>query len=106
MTTHALTTFDAAKPYGGATLAVGAIGALVAINATSTAAIVMSVALAIIGAYAFIGVLACYWKHSDDPAKFQKEVGKFMLTTASAGIADLIATVAKAVVLRLIFGDR
>ena len=106
MITQSLTTFDAAKPYGAATLAVGAAGAILAVSAASTAAIITGVALAIIGAYALIGVIACYLAHSDSPALFQKEVGKFMLSTASIGLADIIATVAKAVVLKLIFGDR
>ncbi|NGX39964.1 MAG: hypothetical protein KR126chlam1_01304 [Chlamydiae bacterium] len=94
--------FNTAIPYGVASLAVGATGAVVAFCSTSTAAIITGVALAILGAYAFIGVLACGLHHNGDAQAFSRDVGKFMLTAASTAIADIIVTVAKVVLIDLI----
>lgn len=97
------TTFQKSIPYGACALGTGIVGAILSTSATATASIVMGVALAILGAYAFIGVLACGLKHSNDPQAFEENVGQFMVTFASTGLADLIASVAKAVVIKLIF---
>lgn len=100
------TTFNAALPYGVTTLAAGSVGAILAFSASSTAAIVMGVALALIGTYAFLGVLTCGVEHSGKPDEFREKVGKYMLVGASGAIADIITTVAKAVLLDLIFGRK
>ncbi len=98
------TTFQRSLPYGVGALGAGVAGAVLCASATATASIVTGVALAILGAYGFIGVLACGLIHSSNPDEFEKNVGKFMLSFAGQGLADLIATVAKAVVLKLISG--
>lgn len=97
-----MTTFNAALPYGVGTLAVGALGVGIIFSSTSTAAIVAGIALAIIGSYAFIGVIGCGIAHSGDPNGFRDNVWKCMGTTAGVGIRDIIAFTVKEVVFGLI----
>lgn len=103
---NASSTFNAAIPYAIGSLSLGTMGLVVCMSATGTAAIVMGVVLALLGSYAFIGVVTCGLVHTGDPEGFEANVGKFMMTAASAALADVIASVAKMVLLNLIFGER
>ena len=93
----------AALPYGIGTLGVATVGIITCIAASSTIALIMGVALAVLGGYAFLGVLTCGFA-SGGPSEYHSNVWKHMATGAGAGIADIAVLVAKAVILKAIFG--
>jgi hypothetical protein len=97
--------FTTALPYGVGTLAMGVVGAITAIAATSTIGLIMGIALGILGAYGFIGVLSCAFtsRNSED---FGNNIWKHMATFVGTGIADVVVMVVKAVILEAIFGRR
>ena len=96
------TTFRTALPYGIGALAVGAIGAGIALTASTTVATVAGVALALFGATAFYGVVACGFAHRGKPEAFQRNIGSFMATAAGAVISNMISTVANAVLINMV----
>ena len=95
-------TYNVAIPYAVTSLAIGTAGAVIAFASTSTAAAVSGVALALIGAYAFIGVVVCAMHNSNSPTAFKRDLGPTLLTFAGTAIADLIHIVAKVVIIDLV----
>ncbi|MBM3192442.1 MAG: hypothetical protein FJZ63_07330 [Chlamydiae bacterium] len=93
--------FRAGLPYGVATLAVGVIGAYVAVTTASTAAAVAGVALGLFGAYgAIVTMVTAYY--SKDAADFKSKIHKALGATAVAVVSQIISTVAEAVLNNLI----
>lgn len=97
--------FNTALPYGVATLAVGVLGAVTAVAAVAVIGKIIGIALGILGAYGFIGVVSCSLV-SRNAQEFQQDVWKHMATSAGAGLSEIIVMVVKAVVLEAIFGSR
>lgn len=81
--------FSTALPYGVATSALGIVGAITAVFASSTAAIVAGIALGILGSYGFLAVLTCAIssKNSDE---FGQNIWKHMVTFAGVAISQIV----------------
>lgn len=98
---HSSSVYNAAFPYGAATLAVGVVGATIALTASSTAATFLGIAVGLCAAYAFMGVVACALA-SRDPKQFEDNVGKTMVTFGSMALAEIISTVVQTVLINLV----
>lgn len=94
-------TFNAALPYGVATLAAGALGATIALTVTSTVATIAGAVVALFSAYAFIGVIACGCT-SRNTQEFQERIGKMMFTFGSFALAEILTTVAQTVIQQMV----
>lgn len=82
--------FWTAVPYAVGTLAVAGSGLAVAVTSGgSTAAIITGVALGIIGAYAFYGVVGTAFA-TRNPQEFKEKVWKGMATGIGAGVAETV----------------
>ncbi|MBS0628714.1 MAG: hypothetical protein JSS30_00645 [Verrucomicrobia bacterium] len=97
--------FTTALPYGLATLGIGVVGAITAVAATATIGIIMGIALGILGAYSFLGVISC-GVTSVDATEFRQNIWKHMATAAGTGISEIVVMVVKAVILEMIFGRK
>ena len=109
MTIEPKSIFSSALPYGVATLAAGGVGIGLALTCTSTAAIVAAVALAVLGAYAFIGVITCSVASLASNHPFQENIFKHMATSAGAGMSGVIMMTVNAIienVVRNVFDNR
>lgn len=89
--------FYTALPHGAAALAVGAVGVISAVAAGSTIGLIVGIALGILGAYGFIGVLTCAFT-SKDANEFHQNVWKHMATAAGVGMADVLSFAIKIVI--------
>lgn len=98
--------FYEALPYGVGTLSAGIVGAVIAFSAASTVLAVMGVAIALMGAYTFLGVVGCAIATSGNPSKFREIVWGSMTTMAGVAISEILTTVAKAVLIDLIFNRK
>lgn len=98
-------TFTRALPYAVATLGAAIAGIVIACTFPySTLALIAGIALAILGAYAFFGVVGCGIYYSDNPPAFSENVGKYMLTGAAGGVADTVKMSAQFLILNVIAG--
>ncbi|MBI5346236.1 MAG: hypothetical protein HZB76_03745 [Chlamydiae bacterium] len=95
-------TFKAAVPFGVASLAIGAAGAVVAIVCAATALKILGVAAAIIGSYAFFATLLCGIENSGDSQKFKAELHKYVGSVVGSAIAGIIREIAVDVLFGLI----
>lgn len=93
--------FNTALPYGAATLAVGAVGATLALTASSTIATFLGIAVGLCAAYAFMGVIACALA-SRDAKQFEENIGKTMITFGSIALADIISLVVQRVLINFV----
>lgn len=87
--------FRTAAPYGGAVLAVGLLGAYVAVAAFSTVIKIIGVAVAFFGAYAFLNVVQAGTKASTDQ-EFHSSLGKTLVISAGSAIYSMIRMLASA----------
>lgn len=100
-------TFYRAIPYAVATLGAAIAGIVIACTFPYSAlALIAGVALAILGAYAFYGVVACGILHSNNPSAFSENVGKSMVTGAATGVAEMVTMTAQVLFLSWITGRR
>lgn len=81
--------FMTALPYGVATSALGIVGAITAVFASSTAAIIMGIALGILGSYGFLAVLTCAMS-SRNSDEFSNNIWKHMVTFAGVAVSQLV----------------
>jgi hypothetical protein len=89
---------QAATPYAVLTAGIGIAGATVALTAVSTPAIVAGVALAFFGSYGLIGVISCAYRHSDNADQFRENIHLYMLTAATAVVAEMLRIIAEVVI--------
>lgn len=90
-------TFMAALPYAVSTIALGCIGAVVALVCASTVLKVVGVIAALMGTYAFLATVMCGVLHSGNPAAFKKDIGKYIATGMGSAITSIIEQVARSV---------
>lgn len=95
--------FTTALPYGLGSLGVAGVGVAIALTAgaAATAGLVAGIALAIIGAYAFYGVIATAIV-SANANEFQSKVWKGIGTAAGLGLSSTIEFIAKILIIELI----
>lgn len=96
--------FFSALPYGAVSLGAACGGTYVALTAYATGATVAAVAgvaLAIFGSTAFVAttITAIYSKNS---CQFKKSIGPAIKSALAITVADMIASVAKVVLIKLI----
>lgn len=96
------TTFNAALPYAGGSLAVAVTGAVVAVTATATVIQVAAIAAAVFGAYAFVAVVVTGVNNAGNPDKFREEVPKAIGVAFGTAVADICVSVAKQVLFTLV----
>ena len=106
--------FKSAIPYGVGTLATAGTGLYCVVTHAGaatlgpTAALVSGVALGLIGAYAFYGVIATATT-SNNSAHFKERVWQGMATGVSFGIAETVRialqAIVNALVQKAVFGD-
>jgi len=104
-----LTTFDRALPYGVTTSLSSLSGAFLTLAATSTAVKVTGIFIAITGVYAFLSVILCGIKNSDNPMQFQREIHKALITSAGTAVVSIVDQIARsaldALIDKLIYGN-
>jgi len=88
-------THVAAVPYGAATLAVGAIGAGLALLAAATALKVAGIVIGLFGVYAFGGVLFCAVRHSHSADAFRANVHDYIAASFGIALSTMIEQVAR-----------
>lgn len=103
---HQTSTFKEAVPYAVLALGVGTVGAISAVACSVIALKVVGIVTAVIGSYAFFGVLLCGIEHQGNPEAFKGDLGKFVTTFIGAGIANLIQQVAFALIDSLLHPNR
>lgn len=104
--------FQASLPWGASTAALAGAGTYVAVKALaagSTALAVGGVASAFFGCYGFIAVTFTALS-SNSAREFRQKIGPALKATASVVVAEMVASVAKAVFSKiiddLIFGNQ
>lgn len=84
------TTFKTALPYGIGTLAIGTVGTITAVAATSSAVKILGVAIGIIGVYSFFATLICGYINAGKPEYFKRDIQKYVLKVIDATVKSTL----------------
>jgi hypothetical protein len=96
------TTFRAAVPYALLSATASAGGAVMALACAATALKVIGILAAVMGAFAFTGVVICGLANAGDPKGFRENVGKVTATLCMQGFVEICSHVAVRVLDNLI----